>query len=267
MEHVDVGGSRLAVSDRGSGPPVLLHPGLGYATWCWHRLVPLLAGRWRVITVDPRGTGRSDRPEGPRSIADMADDLARVTRALDAAPAHLVGHSMGGYVVQSAALRHPDVVRSVALVATSAGGPDSLPVPTETAEAWRRAAGSPPEEFARATFHYSFRPGWPDARPDRYEEDLAARLEHPTPPDQWRHQYDACGAFLAAGSPVEDIAAPVLVVHGTADRVVPVDNAHLTSRRRPDATLALLDGAGHNLMLEEPEALAATLERFLDAVG
>lgn len=266
MNLVDVGGLRLAFVEAGTGVPVVLHPGLGYASWTWHRLLPLLATRRRAIAPDPRGTGRSDKPGGPYTIAQMAEDLAGLLEALRAVPAHVVGHSMGGYVAQVLALRRPDLVRSLVLMSTSPGGAGAAPVPRATREAWEAAAGLDPRSFARATFAYAFREGWPERHPERFEEDLARRLAHPTPPERWRDQYLACEAFLAAGVSVERIAVPVLVLHGSRDRVVPHENARLLAARVPRAQLHVLEGAGHNLMLEEPERVAEVLDGFFSDV-
>jgi pimeloyl-ACP methyl ester carboxylesterase len=266
VRAVDVGGLRLAVSEAGAGVPVVLHPGLGYASWAWHRLVPLLASGRRVIVFDPRGTGRSDKPQGPYTIELLAEDVAALLRVLEAAPAHVVGHSMGGYVAQLLGLRHPDLVRSLVLMATSPGGADAAPVPAATRRAWEEAAGLEPATFAAATFAYAFREGWAERHPERFREDLARRLHHPTPPERWRDQYLACEGFLEAGAPVERIAAPVLVLHGSADRVVPAENARLFARRIPGARVQLLDGVGHNLMLEEPRVVAEVLDAFFSEV-
>ncbi len=266
MNVADVGGLRVAFVEAGVGVPVVLHPGLGYASWTWHRVLPLLAAERRVIAPDPRGTGLSDKPRGPYTIAQLADDLAGLVEALDAAPAHVVGHSMGGYVAQLLALRRPDLVRSLVLMSTSPGGPEAVPVPRATRDAWEGAAGLDPLAFARATFGYAFREGWPEAHPERFEEDLAKRLAHPTPSERWRDQYLACEEFLARGAPVERIAVPALVLHGTADRVVPPENSRLLVSRLARARLHVLEGAGHNLMLEAPDRVARVLDAFFSEV-
>ncbi len=115
-------GTRLSVIDRGSGEPFLLIPGLGYAAWSFTRQLEPLASAARVLAMDNRGTGHSDKPAGPYSITQMADDAFAVLSERGASPAHVVGTSMGGYIALMLALRHPRAVRSLVLVASTSGG-------------------------------------------------------------------------------------------------------------------------------------------------
>ena len=243
------------MDERGDGPPLLLLNGLGYANWAWQRQLPELSKTFRCIAVENRGTGRSPKPPGPYSIEEMADDAAGV---LDGRRAHVCGYSMGGYLAQAFAL-----VDRLVLVCTATGGPDVVPTPRETLAAWEASAGTSPQEFARATQPLSFRPGWAEEHPDELEELLRSRLEHPTPPECWRAQYDACRAWTSRTSPVERIAAPTLVVHGDADRVVPYENGVELARRLPNARFETFAGAGHLLFIEEAPRFNAMVTSFL----
>ena len=109
----------------------------------------------------------------------------------------------------------------------------------------------------------SFRPGWTDEHPDEFESLLADRLEYPTPPECWRAQYDACLDWAARVTPVEEIAAPALVVHGDADRVVPYENGVELARRIAGSRFEAFSGAGHLLFLESPERLNPMVASFL----
>ena len=109
----------------------------------------------------------------------------------------------------------------------------------------------------------SFRPGWTDEHPDEFESLLADRLEYPTPPECWRAQYDACLDWAARVTPVEEIAAPTLVVHGDADRVVPYENGVELARRIAGSRFEAFAGAGHLLFLESPERLNPMVASFL----
>jgi pimeloyl-ACP methyl ester carboxylesterase len=205
--------------------------------------------------MDNRGTGKSDKPPAPYSIEQMADDVAAVIEDASGRPATVVGASMGGYIAMMLALRRPELVTGLVLVATTVGGPDAVGVPEKTLTAWRENAHLPAAEFARATMPMSLSPGWPERNPDRFEALLAARLEHPTPPEAWRAQFDACERFLAAGLPEGDITAPTYIVHGTADRVVPYENAAVINARIPHAEVLTMDGCGHVCWLERPHAV------------
>jgi pimeloyl-ACP methyl ester carboxylesterase len=98
---------RLYHEVRGSGPPLVLITGLGASLWLWEEQLPALAEHFTTIAFDNRGVGRSEAPEGPYTIVQMADDVAGLLDALGIERAHVLGFSMGGFVAQEFALRHP----------------------------------------------------------------------------------------------------------------------------------------------------------------
>ena len=251
---------KLYKEEHGDGHPLLLLTGLGYAIWSWQRQIPDWSQSFRVIAVENRGTGRSPKPSGPYSIEEMADDAAE---ALEGRRAHVAGFSMGGYIAQTVALRRPHLVERLVLVCTSTGGPGNVETPAETISTWEANADRSPPEFARATMPLSFAPGWTDEHPDEFEQLLADRLEHPTPPECWRAQYDACWRFVEQISPVEQIEAPTLVVHGDADRVVPYENGVELARRIPGAHFERFAGGGHLLFLESADRFNPMVSSFL----
>lgn len=251
---------KLYAEEHGAGHPLLLITGLGYAIWSWQRQLPEWSRTFRCIAVENRGTGRSPKPPGPYTIEEMADDAAE---ALARRRAHVAGFSMGGYIAQTLALRHPDLVARLVLCCTATGGPDVVSTPAETRAAWEENAGTSPQEFARATMPLSFRPGWTDEHPHEFEALLRDRLEFPTPPECWRAQFDACLEWAARVTPVEQIEAPTLVVHGDADRVVAYANGVALARRIPDARFETFPGAGHLLFIENAPRFNAMVTSFL----
>jgi pimeloyl-ACP methyl ester carboxylesterase len=255
----------LWVEERGDGPELLLVQGLGNSSWAARHQMTSFPGR-RVIWFDNRGTGRSSKEPPPASIEQLADDAASVLDGLGVERAHVLGHSMGGYIAQTLAVRRPDLVRSLMLVGTGAGKPGHEHVPAETNAQWLANAHLPAEEYARATMHLSFAAGWKEANEEAYEGYVAERVEYPTPPECWRAQYDACVRFIEHGLPIEQIAVPVLVVHGDADRVVPISNGRAIARRIPGAQLVVLDGVGHYPYLEDPDRFTHAARNFLDRV-
>lgn len=251
---------KLYTEEHGSGHPLLLITGLGYATWSWQRQIPEWSERFRVVAIDNRGTGRSDKPPGPYSIEQMADDAAE---ALEGRRAHVAGFSMGGYIAQTLALRHPDLVERLVLVCTGTGGPDYRPFPEETTAIWAANAHKPPPEFARSSMPLSFAPGWTDEHPEEFERLLRDRLEYPTPPECWSAQFEACNRFIRQRTPVEELAAPTLVAHGDADRIVPYENGVELARRSPDARFETFPGAGHLLFIEDAPRFNHMVATFL----
>jgi 3-oxoadipate enol-lactonase len=250
----------LHVEEHGSGDTVLLHQGLAQGSWAWRYQVPAFAERFHTIVFDTRGTGRSHVPSEPYGIAELAGDAAQI---LDGRAAHVIGFSMGGYVALTLALAYPDLVRSLVLAGTGAGGPERVPRPAHVRAAFDAAMELPPEQQRRATLPYTFSSGWTGANPERFEEIVAAGLEHPTPRETIEAHVAACYRFYGEALEVERIETPALVVHGDDDLIVPVENGRTLARRLPNARYVELAGRGHNVMLEDPETFNAVVLGFL----
>jgi pimeloyl-ACP methyl ester carboxylesterase len=252
---------RLYVEEHGDGAPLLLIAGLGQSMWAWREQVPVFAQRFRTIAYDTRGTGRSPVPSEPYGIDELAHDAAEV---LCDRSAHVIGFSMGGYVALTLALARPELVRSLVLAATGAGGPDRVPRPPHVRDAFAAAIGLPYDEHGRRTMPMTFSPGWTQRNPERFEQILAARAAQPTPEETLEAHIEACYGFYARECEVERIQAPALVVHGDEDLIVPVANGRMLASRLPNARYVELPGVGHNLQLEAPERFNALVLEFLD---
>ena len=250
----------LHVEEHGEGEVLLLIQGLGQGSWAWRSQVPVFAERFRTIAYDARGTGRSPVPAEPYGVPELAADAAEI---LAGRQAHVVGFSMGGYVALTLALAHPELVRSLVLAGSGAGGTDRVPRPEHVRIAFQTAFGLTAEEFGRETLPYTFSPGWPDAEPERFEEILRARLVHPTPQATVIAHANACYTFYDAGCEVERVTNRALVLHGEADLIVPVENGRRLAARLPNATYVELPGKGHNLMLEDPATFNRIVLDFL----
>jgi pimeloyl-ACP methyl ester carboxylesterase len=253
--------SKLYVEEHGDGDPLLLVEGLGQSMWAWREQVPVFARRFRTIAFDTRGTGRSPLPTKPYGIRELAEDAAAI---LDGRAAHVVGLSMGGYVALTLTLAHPELVRSLVLVGTGAGGPDRVPRADHVRKAFADAQGLPLEEYGRVTMPYTFAGGWPEANPERFAQILRARLEHPTPYETIDAHMRACYRYYDEGREVERIEAPALVIHGDEDLIVPVENGRLLAARVPNARYVELHGRGHNIPLEDPQTFNQIVLEFLE---
>jgi pimeloyl-ACP methyl ester carboxylesterase len=251
---------RLYVEEHGAGELLLLVEGLGQSGWAWREQVSAFAQRFRTIVYDTRGTGRSPVPEEPYGIPDLAEDAAAI---LDGRAAHLVALSMGGYVALTLTLARPELVRSLVLVGTGAGGRERVPRPDHVREAFAAAQGLPLEEYGRRTMPYTFSAGWPQANPERFEEILRARLEHPTSYETIDAHMRACYRYYDEGVEVERIGVPALVIHGDEDLIVPVENGRTLAARLPSAQYVELPGRGHNIPLEDPETFNRLVVEFL----
>jgi 3-oxoadipate enol-lactonase len=116
MPKVRVNDIELYYETEGEGEPLLLLHGLGSSVLDWENQIGEMARSFRVIACDMRGHGRSEKPTGPYSVAQFASDTADLLKALNAAPAHICGLSMGGMIAFQLAVDFPALVRSLVIV-------------------------------------------------------------------------------------------------------------------------------------------------------
>jgi pimeloyl-ACP methyl ester carboxylesterase len=222
----------------------LLISGLGLSGGAWWRTVARLSKRFRVITYDHRGVGRSQSLSYAYSTEAMASDAVAVLDAAGIERAHVYGMSLGGMVAQELTLRHPGRVRSLVLGATQPGGPRAVRPEDAVLTFFRRRPSLPHEEAAWASVPYNYGPRCRREMADRIAEDIAFRLAHPFNPRAYRAQMTAAGLHNCLDRlPV--VRVPTLIVHGDHDRVLPVGNAHVMAELIPAAALHVLEGVGH----------------------
>lgn len=265
MAIVEVGGVRLWWDATGDGaPPLLLIQGLGYTSDMWWRMLPLLAEHRHVVRFDNRGVGRSDVPELPWTIEEMADDAVAVLDAAGIRRAHVFGVSMGGVVAQEVALRHPSRVVSLVLGCTHPNGRDAARMDPEAATMLMDRTPKSPREAVEASLPFIYAESTPR---DMVAEDVEVRLRWPLRGKAYWGQLDAMRAHGGTLSRLGTIAVPTLVLHGTADRLVQPANAEIVAKAVPGARLVWIDGASHVFWTDQLERAASLVNGFLDEVS
>ena len=263
MAYAHGEGAELYWESTGAGAPVLLVMGLGMNATGWWRTVPVLAESLRVIAFDNRGAGRSDKPEGPYSVTQMADDAMAVLDAAGEPEAHVYGISLGGMIAQQIALRHPERVRSLVLGATTPGGQRAVPLAPDVVAFFLRRREMPAYEAAWASVPYSYGEETRLRGGQRIAEDVERRLRYPIEPVGYAGQLEAA-MHHDTSERLGELSKPTLVVHGDADRIVPTGNGRILAESIPGARLELLPGAGHLYPTDAPGADRAVLD-FLSA--
>lgn len=258
MAFLENQGARIYWDEQGSGDPLLLIMGLGYPSYLWHRTRPTLKERYRTIALDNRGSGQSDAPPGPYSIALMASDAAAALDAAGVERAHVFGLSMGGMIAQEFALQYPARVRSLILGCTAPGGPNAVRAEKRVTEILMGISLGP-EEHARAMRPYVYDSSTPL---DRIEEDLAIRRQWFPKPEAYKAQLQGIYEWESY-SRLQKIAAPTLVIHGEADQLVPVGNADVIASRIGGSQLVKLPHASHIFTTDQPEASRKAVLDFL----
>lgn len=247
-----------------SGPPLLLIMGMGGSSRGWLALqVPEFAERHRTVLFDHRGVGESEDPGGPFSIADLADDAARLLGALGIARAHVLGAFMGGMVAQELALRHPARVDRLVLVGTYAR-PDAKR--RMLLEKWKAmvGAGLPLAIVAQE------RMLWTLADETLEQTDLIhpmmqgfLRDRFPMSNDTFVRQCDACLGHDALER-LPEIRAQTLVLCGQQDILTPPKFAKQLATAIPAAHLVTVPAAGHLVMAEAAERFNQVVLQFLE---
>ena len=254
---------RIAWERHGSGAPLLLIHGLGYARWGWEPVLPGLAERFDVVLFDNRGIGESDAPPGPYTAGEMADDAIQVLDEAGVDRAHVVGTSLGGMVAQELALGYPDRVDRLVLACTTPGGPKAHPMPQQTLTLMAEAATLEPAVALRRFVENALAPATVAEHPGLVDRIMAHRLETAQQPAAWAAQAAAGATFDAYGR-LGALAAPALVQHGDEDVVVDPRNADLLVELLPDARLERFPGTGHLFFWEAPERFVSSVSAFLE---
>ena len=244
---------------------MLLVSGLGMTVRGWWRTVPVLDRSFRVLSFDHRGMGRSGSPWGSASLVEMAGDAVAVLDAAGVERAHVYGLSLGGMVAQHTALLYPDRVRSLALGATTPGGPRAAPPAPEVLAMFGRRGTMSAEEALWASVPHTYGRATRRHHAEKIGQDIARRLDDEPSATAYAAQLLAAPGHDTL-SRLEEITAPTLVVHGEEDRVVPSGNAHLIAAAIPGAGLHVWPGAGHLYTTDEPEA-DRQIARFLSRAG
>ena len=266
MPTVTVSDISIYYETHGEGEPLLLVMGYGGNCRWWNTQIPSLSQEYRVVAFDNRGAGRSDKPDVPYTIEMMAADTAGLLEALAIDAAHIYGVSMGGMIAQELTLRHPDKVISLILGCTTPGGPNSILADAETLTFLfdtERRKRLTQEEDARETLPYLFTQEFMDKNPELMDAVVASMLEYDvTPIHGYQRQGEAIMRFNAYDR-LTEIKAPTLVIAGTADRLIPVENSRLLASRIPDAELVILEDVGHGFFTEALEEASKAVLAFL----
>jgi pimeloyl-ACP methyl ester carboxylesterase len=231
----------------GSGAPLVLVGGrTSTIEGAWWRYIPVLGRQLKVIALDNRGSGASDKPDTPYSTQRMAEDALTVLRDAGETSAHWFGLSMGGMILQQLALAHPDAVRSLILGATHCGG-ERPPL-----------ADAPAVEGPLRRYANLYDARFIAAQPDWVLKDATHFGKMPlhaiVRQDQAVKQHNLCDRL-------GEIRQPVLIIHGRQDRMVPVARAEELQRALPNAKLQVLDPGGHQVHSEQfPTVLRLLLE-------
>lgn len=241
--------------------PVLLVQGLGGEKNSWNLQRAALALRHRTIAFDNRGAGRSDKPDGKYNLEEMADDAIAVLDAAGIENAHIVGLSMGGAISQIIALKHPNRVRSLTLVATACRN-----------HAWR-------EELLQSWATTAETQGMTAVGKEAARWMIGPRsFRRVLPALGWMgplQLFNPANAFVsqvrailstddgALNTELANIVCPTMVVVGNQDVLTPRGDAEEIASLIPTAELVIISGGAHGLHIEHASTFNRILLEFL----
>lgn len=259
MPRIAVGPIELHYESAGAGDAVVLIHGLGSHVGDWRPQVDALSDIFRVIAVDLRGHGRSDKPAGPYSIPAFSADIAALIRSLDVGPAHVVGLSLGGAVAFQLAVTEQTLVRSLVIVNS---GP-SFVVNRQIRVALFLRLFVLKVAGLKGLGNMITKRLFPKAEQEPLRR---AFLEHFVTNDP--RAYAASTRSLVGWTVAEElsrITCPVLVISGDRD-YTPVSAKEAYVATLPNARLAVIGDAGHACTIEQPDEVNRVLRAFLISV-
>lgn len=257
MPYVQAGRTRIYFAERGPSSasylsPILFIHGAGGSHQVWLQQLRALGRRRKAIAVDLPGHGDSEG-SGADRIEVYRDVVKEFITALGLNRTVMVGHSMGGAIIQSIALAYPGLLAAIVLVGTGArlrvqpqifaGLQDNARRTVELMSKWGRATG---------------------AQAELLMQDAEAMLR--TLVSVIEADLRACDAFDLMEQ-VKAITLPTLVICGTDDLMTPPKYAEYLHRQINRSQLTLIPAAGHMVMLEKPDEVSEDIETFLDRLG
>src|SRR6266542_1348673 len=247
MNKIQINNMTLAYERVGNGTPLLLIHGFPLDHTSWDGVASLLEDQFDVILPDLRGFGQSTTIETPYTISDMADDLAALLDHLGIKKTALAGHSMGGYVALAFARKYPQRVSGLGLVSSQA----VADLPEGKDRRYKTAADVDQKGVGVVA----------DAMTPKLS--AVARVQTFVRAVIERQSQAAVIGALKAMAEREDLSSylssvtyPVVLIHGSADALIPAERAHEIKSALPSARLVELPDAGHMPMMEFPNETA-----------
>jgi 3-oxoadipate enol-lactonase len=271
---LQVGNVEIGYDRQGTGEPVILVMGLGTPRIGWFHQFNHLSQHYDVVSYDNRGVGETIC-QGSWTMRDMAADATGIADAFGFETFHLVGISMGGMISQELALTWPERVRTLTLIATSPGGPESEAMKPEFAAAV--GIVDPVERMRRVT-ELTFGAKFRRENPEMMELILTALASGSAGVTAigadgasamgYMGQLMAVAGWMGAGGAADrlkDIALPTLVMHGGDDLLLPISNGRIIARGIPNARWREWPEAGHAINAEYPDEINAEIVAHLQA--
>ena len=275
-KYAEVNGVKLCYEIDGEGYPLFLIHGFGAKKESWIAQIPVLSKHYKVISVDNRGAGKSDRPDSEYTMEMFADDINGLMEHLGIEKANIAGWSLGGMIVQNFVLKYPERVNKLILINTNYGFPDESGPEVyknmrldeikmkkeDPVKAWWSGA--------RSSFYIKFRKQL-EADPSKkwyglWSAEELIELSTIDPPTEKDVNLQA-GALKTHNTfdRLDTIKNPTLILVASHDRLMSKSSMEQIHEKIPNSKLVVIDKAGHSSPLSKAPEVNQTIIDFLKA--
>lgn len=255
MPFCRVNDVKLYYEDYGTEAPLIFLHGLMGSSENWKPQVDHLKDKRRVIAVDLRGHGQSDKPRGNYSIKRFSEDLFSFVKELGIENAVIAGHSMGGIIALRFALDHQEIVEKLILIDSGARTPFGKKLLVSVSKIILQISY---KAFVKIYLSgYTFPKDYSESKIREAQERV---LKIP------KYVVNSCFSAVKefdVTSELGNIIVPTLIIHGSDDKQQPLSQAKYMKERIPNSELVVLEGVGHATIVETPERVGKAIEKFI----
>lgn len=254
-------GIEMYYEQSGRGPELILISGLSASCTTWQHVKEKLSSQFHVTVFDNRGVGQTDTPSGPYTIEMMAQDTNALMDALSIPNATIVGHSMGGMILQQMCLEFPKRVSGAIISASAASLTEhAIEYITSVAELWE--SGAPLdmliEKTLREFYAYNF---LADARRVKEVKESIINTPYPQSLECFKSQFSACKT-VALSQKITSIKTPTLIIAGQRDTLLPPYCSEYLHQKILGSRMTIIEDCGHMVQIEKPDVFCTIVEGF-----
>ncbi len=273
-QYANVNGVKLCYEILGEGYPLFLIHGFGAKKENWIAQIPVLSKHFKVITLDNRGAGKSERPDTEYTMEVFADDINALMEYLGIEKANFAGWSLGGMIVQNFILKYPERVNKLILINTNYGFPDeggpTVYKNMRLSELEMKKVDPKKAWFsgARSGFYIKFRKEL-EANPSKkwyglWSAEELIEMSTIDPPTEKDINMQA-GALKTHDTyeRLNTIKNPTLLLTASNDKITPKSSMEGIHEKIPNSTLVVIDKAGHNSPMEKAPEVNQKIIDFL----
>jgi 3-oxoadipate enol-lactonase len=261
MPKIDINGVKLHYEEQGTGEPIVMVHGLGGSIFDWVMQIPFFSKYYRVVAIELRDHGESDKWHGSYDFKMFSDDVTKLVEKLKLGKAIFFGFSLGGMIVMQLALDHPDKIKALVLVDTAYGlTEETMKAGQEMASMSQKMSG---KELSIATMKFNYTPEFIESHPDIFEQ--AIKISDARDPSSTFREAQGLVTFNVRER-LKEISTPTLIVNGEDDPIIPVSIAKYLKEHIKGAKLLILSKGRHMAIIEKGEEFNKAVLDFLRGI-